>query len=255
MLFRAAGLRASNLIVLVVPLLPAVGAAAEARVIFRDALVTAKFEAAALGAAFQAIRSATGVEIVVPPSIQSNSLTLSVHQIPLESFLQRLVGTLNLGGFALVYDRDGGASRIIIADIGRTEHTAPGAPPPGARPFNAAKRVGEDDRPSVLFLIPPAEADSMNVGTWGQVIAVESAPIAMVKASECGGAGGDYPVQNVMVMDETTTRVTSIIVCAPPGLDPGVRLTATPAQTDAQTPPGGGARYLRVRGMLHRSAP
>jgi hypothetical protein len=90
----------------------------------------------------------------------------------------------------------------------------------------------------------------MRLGMPGQLIVVESAPIAMVKAGQCGGTSDDYPVQNVIVMDGTQTHVTSIIVCAAQGLVPGQRLTLNSARVGTDAPPTGSGRYVRLTATL-----
>ena len=233
--FPPLGRRAGIVIVLLLVLIAAVARAEEPRVIFQDGLVTATFDAVAAPRALEAIRSATGVEIVVLRAIEQQTLTLTAEQVPFERFIQRVLDALELGGFALVYEHDGGASRVIIGDRGHSDGAAP-----ASEPLTPS---------SVLFLVRSTDADSIGLGRPGQVIVVESAPIATVNASECSGVSGDYPVQNVTVIDGPTTHLTSIVVCMAQGLDPGKRLTPTYAPVDGDAPPPG-ARYTKFIATL-----
>src|ERR1700682_2698851 len=94
--------RPAGLLILILALVPAVTFAGEARVNFREGVVTATFDAVAVPEALELIRRATGVEIVVLRSIQQPTLTLSVDQVPFERFIHDVLGALELGGFALV---------------------------------------------------------------------------------------------------------------------------------------------------------
>lgn len=120
--------------------------------------------------------------------------------------------------------------RILILASSRapaaTARVTPEAPPAET----------ELDIPQVLvpFLIAKAEADSVKLGTPGQVIVVDSPPVARIRSSECQGWGGDdAAVQTVLVIDEEKTYITSLIVCGAGGLRTGQTLGAGRVGPDA----------------------
>lgn len=90
--------------------------AAESSVRLHEGFVSATFEATPASEAFDSIQRATGVELVVPAFLERKTLTLTVEQLPLERFLQRVLNALDLGGFALVYGEGGAARQLIIVD-------------------------------------------------------------------------------------------------------------------------------------------
>jgi type II secretory pathway component GspD/PulD (secretin) len=133
-------------------------AAAGARVDVTDGRIGAAFEDAAVPEALSAIRLATGFEIVVPAVAQSKRLTLTSEPLPPEQFLRRLLQALDLGGFALVYEGDGSARRVIVVD--RSSAPPQEAPARSAEPTEApaAAETGPVYIPpaSPPVYIPPA---------------------------------------------------------------------------------------------------
>lgn len=232
---------AAALIVAVLGVIAAVALAGEAGVQVRDGLVAATFEATPVPDALEAIRRATGVAVVLPPSVSDKALTLTVQPAPFELFLRRVLEALGLGGYALVYAPGGTAERLIVvekAQGGEARAAPEKTPSPAARAGSTtpARRV------SVPFLMRRAEAESMKLGAPGQVIVVE-APFVKTKTSECDGTSADYPVQTILVTDSQNTYVTSVIVCAPDGLSPGETLTLAP--TPAEPPNESDPTYSR----------
>lgn len=63
---------------------------------------------------------------------------------------------------------------------------------------------------TVDILIRKTEADSMKLGSPGQEIIVESAPIVKTRTLACDGSGSSYPVQNVLVADPDNTYITGV---------------------------------------------
>ncbi len=119
------------LLVVVLAGLPGTGLAGEARVGVYEGLVSATFEATLASEALAAIGRATGMEVVVPPSVQGRALTLTVESVSLEWLLERVVAALDLGGFALVYKPDGRAGRLLVVDrtpggLSASTESAPG---------------------------------------------------------------------------------------------------------------------------------
>jgi len=97
-------------------LVPVGAVAGEARIRVQQSLVSATFDAVPATAALDAIRRATGVELMVPPSLHGRTVTLGVQRLPLEAFFQRVAQALNVGGFALVYEPGGKPGRLIVVD-------------------------------------------------------------------------------------------------------------------------------------------
>jgi hypothetical protein len=112
--------------------LPVASAGAEARVDVRDDRISATFEESPTPEVLAAIRQATGVEIVLPPSASARTVTLAVESVPFERFLQRLLDALELGGYMLVFEPGATAPRVIMVDRGSRVPPPVPAPVPGA---------------------------------------------------------------------------------------------------------------------------
>ncbi len=111
--------------------------------------VSATFRGTPAREALEAVRAATGMEVVLPDTVHETPLTLSVERLPLERFLQRVVEALDLGGFALVYQSIGAAERVIVVE--RAGRAAPVPRPPAAETpggFGSAA-------PETVYIPPP----------------------------------------------------------------------------------------------------
>jgi hypothetical protein len=110
-----------------------------------DGRISAVLEDAPVPDALAALKRAGGPEIVLPEAARSRSLTLTVERVRLEEFVRRLLQALDLGGFALVYEADGAAGRVVVVDRSR------GGPPPAEPPAEASAGVAAEP-----VYIPPA---------------------------------------------------------------------------------------------------
>src|SRR5262245_44371451 len=110
--------------------------------------VSATFEATPVPAAVESIRRATGVDIVVPAATRDKTVSLHVERLPFEQFLRRFLQTLELGGYALVFESSGVARRVIVVDRGSDAPPASNAAP---RPTETTEGTG-----SPPVYIPPA---------------------------------------------------------------------------------------------------
>lgn len=218
--------------------IPAALAAGGATVTVHDGRVSAAFDRTPAREAAEAIRHATGLEVVLPPSTWDTAVTLRVEGATVEQLLQRLLDALDLGGFALVYD-PGERGRVLAVDRGR-EGAAP-VPTVTAETRPAGAELPPDPgagRP-IRFLMPAAEARSVNLGAPGQTLLVQSRSVSTAETTECDGQPGRYPVQPVLVVSPATTHVASVVVCAADGLPPGATLTP------GDLPVPAGADYAR----------
>ncbi|HEV8308086.1 MAG TPA: hypothetical protein VGW35_10505 [Methylomirabilota bacterium] len=130
------------------------GMAGAARVRVEGGLVSASFEAVPAPEALDAIRRATGVELVLPPAIRGKTLTFSAEQLPLEPFLRRVLDALDLGGFALVYEPNGDAGRLIVVGRGARGAASAVTSPAAADPdVEIPRYIPETEVP---VYIPPA---------------------------------------------------------------------------------------------------
>ncbi len=127
--------------------------AGEARVTMEQGLVSATFDAVPTPQALEAVRRATGVEIVVPGSVQEKTLTLTVERLPFEPFLRRLLEGLDLGGFALVYEPNGAAQRVIVVDRAKGGEAAT---VPSPRPASESPTASSGASAGPVY-IPPKE--------------------------------------------------------------------------------------------------
>jgi hypothetical protein len=131
-------------------LVGSVAAGSGARVAMHEGVVTAHFEATPVPEALDAVQRATGVEIVLPASVRDKSLTLAVERVPFEQFVRRVLDGLELGGFALVYEANGAAQRVIVVDRARGGPTDAG---PAASVVEPGPTAGAGSEP---VYIPPA---------------------------------------------------------------------------------------------------
>jgi hypothetical protein len=223
---RPARSKLVSFIVAVLAAMPAATLAGETSVRFEAGVFSAQFEAATTAEALAAIRRATGLEIVGVVPASQKTITLTIEDAPLERFLARVAHALDLGGYAFVRAPD------ATADLGFLVARGGEAAVP-VLANSAAARASDDAAPasptrpiSVPFLIPTRESDSMKLGAPGQVIVVDSPPIAKIKTSACDG--GDAAVQSAVITDAGNTYLTSLIVCAAGGVRPGQTLRVAP---------------------------
>lgn len=106
---------------------------------------------------------------------------------------------------------------------------------------------------AVDILVRKAEADSMKLGSPGQTIVVQDPPTIKATTTACDGKSGVYPVQSVLVVDGSSTYISSVIVCSPEGLSPGEMIT--PAFVGGDHPTEGDLEYARYEGIVIPSAP
>lgn len=106
---------------------------------------------------------------------------------------------------------------------------------------------------AVDLLVRKTEADSMKLGSPGQAIVVQDPPTIKATTAACDGKSGVYPVQSVLVVDGSSTYISSVIVCSPEGLSPGD--TITPAFVGGDHPTEGDLEYARYEGIVIPSAP
>lgn len=209
---------------------------AESRITVDAGLVSASFNAASASDVFAAIRTATGIEIVAPPSASGTVITLVVEPMPLDAFLLRVLDALDLGGFLLGSSTPGGeVDRVLVFEKG---HAAPApTPDPAQESRGAATRPAM----SVPLLIDSRDAASMKLRTSGAVMIVQGPSLGTASTRGCSGTDDEYPVQIVIVTMATNTYVTSIVVCRPEALGLGQTLRLAP--TPQGEPAGGYARF------------
>jgi hypothetical protein len=221
--------------------LPVASAAGEARVDVRDDRISASFEEAEASEALAAIREATGVEIVLPPSAAGKTVTLAVQSLPFERFLQRLLDALELGGYMLVFEPGTTAPRVIMVDRGSRSVPAavapvpspvPGVPVPGA-PMPGAPAAAPEPVPGV----PGAPAEPVPPAPGAPPTAAPGAA-----AEPVPGAPGAGPVYVPPATPPTYVPPGAPPVYVPPAtppvyIPPGVPpATVPPAQPPAPTP-------------------
>jgi micrococcal nuclease len=89
------------------------------RVTVRDRLISVHFNATPATEALRAIERATGVPMVLPASLDRQTLTLEFQDCSVEEALRHVLGALNVGGMALVYGPRGRVTRAILVDSAR----------------------------------------------------------------------------------------------------------------------------------------
>jgi micrococcal nuclease len=107
------------------------------RVTVRDGLISADFNATPAREALRAIERATGVPMVLPASLERQTLTLQLENCSVEEALRHVLAALHVGGMALVYGPRGRMTRAILVDSAR------GA---GAVELRSAGRIGPSRR-------------------------------------------------------------------------------------------------------------
>jgi hypothetical protein len=118
-------------------------------------LVSATFEATPVPAAVEAIRRAAGVDLVLPALARDRTVTLRVERLPFEQFLRRFLQTLELGGYALVFESTGVARRVIVVERGSDAPPSPAALAAPAEGTNATEPVYVPPATAPVY-IPPA---------------------------------------------------------------------------------------------------
>ena len=115
----------------VIAVFPGGAQGGESRITVDAGLVSASFSAASASDVFDAIRRATGIEIIAPPSASGKVVTLAVERMPLEAFLRRVLDAVDLGGFVLGSSEPGGAlDRVIVFAKGHDVPVAAPTPEP-----------------------------------------------------------------------------------------------------------------------------
>jgi micrococcal nuclease len=89
------------------------------RVTVRDSLISVDFNATPAIEALRAIERATGVPMVLPASLERQTLTLEFQDCSFEEALRHVLAALNVGGMALVYSPRGRVTRAILVDSAR----------------------------------------------------------------------------------------------------------------------------------------
>jgi len=89
------------------------------RVTVRDSLISVDFNATPAPEALRAIERATGVPMVLPASLERQTLTLEFENCSVEEALRHVLAALNVGGMALVYGPRGRVTRAILVDSAR----------------------------------------------------------------------------------------------------------------------------------------
>jgi micrococcal nuclease len=102
------------------------------RVTVRDRLITAGFDATPAPEALRAIERATGVPIVLPASLERQTLTLAFENCSVEEALRHVLAAVDVGGMALVYGPRGRVTRVILVDSARGAAAAIGSRPAAA---------------------------------------------------------------------------------------------------------------------------
>jgi hypothetical protein len=75
--------------------------------------------------ALDAIRSQTGLQIIVPSSVPNKLLSLQLDRVPLEPAVQSFISNIGFKNFALMYDKDGQPSRAVVLGSSSAANTQP----------------------------------------------------------------------------------------------------------------------------------
>jgi hypothetical protein len=130
---------------------------ARATVQVEGELVSASFEATPVPAAVEAIRRATGVDLVLPGPSRAKTVTLQVERVPFEQFLRRFLQTLELGGYAVIYEATGVARRVIVVERGSDAPAASAASAPAENAAGTgAAQPGQVAPATQPVYVPPA---------------------------------------------------------------------------------------------------
>ena len=143
-------------------------AAGQPRIQVTGGLVSATLESVPVGEAVGALRRATGVDVVLPASVEGKTVTLSAEQLPLERFVRRLLEVLGLSGYALVYEATGEIRRLIVVES--TGSAPPPEPASGPGPTARGPAAAATRAPAPLGAAPAHAMPLVRVETTGIAI-------------------------------------------------------------------------------------
>lgn len=124
-----------------------------ATVDYQDGMLSVTFAQTPAAAAFEAIRAKTGLRVVLPGDVLGKALTARIEGVVLEEAVRRLLRALGLESFALVYEPDGQAGRLVLLE------SAPGRPAPGPAAVPPAAVAERTEKKEVVERPPVSEAD------------------------------------------------------------------------------------------------
>lgn len=113
---------------------------------YRDGEISVTFDDTPIQFALHAFQAKTGLQIVIPSSVESKVVNLRLEGQPLESALQSLISNIGYKNFALMYDDAGRPRRAVVVE---TQVEMPRRPSPQPTEPAAAQLTAEE-RDSLL---------------------------------------------------------------------------------------------------------
>jgi len=92
---------------------------------YEDGKISLDFDQTPIGVALHAIQLKTGLQITIPPSIESRLLNLKLSRLPLEPAVRSLISSIGFRSFALVYDEEGLPKRAVVLEARPEVRAAP----------------------------------------------------------------------------------------------------------------------------------
>jgi hypothetical protein len=139
--------------------------------------VSVSFDRTPLPDALGAIREATGLDLVVPADAR-DTVTLTATDVTLDQLLPRLLSALGLGGYAVVYEAGGPATRVIV--VGRGAGSPSGPPSGSVQPGVAAGEPSDPAGPRPVAASPAAEPPQATEANLALGHAISAAAIAAI---------------------------------------------------------------------------
>lgn len=145
---------------------------------YQNGALSVAFEQTPVEVAFEAIRAKTGIEVILPAAARGKSLTVGVARLPLQAAFRQILRALGLESFAIVYEEDGSASKLIVLASGE------GEPPPGPMVPPTAPPGSLLPAPGVPVYIPPvSEPVYIPPATPPQYIPPREEPLSILPAN------------------------------------------------------------------------
>lgn len=113
---------------------------------YKDGEISVAFDHTPLQVALYHIRARTGLEIVVPSTLESKPLNLRLSRLSLEPALRSLLSSMGFKSFALMYDEMGRPNRAVVLEVKPQEPASAGADLPPAADERAAQPLTAEEK-------------------------------------------------------------------------------------------------------------
>ena len=153
---------------------------------YRDGEISMAFYQTPVELALDAIRAQTGLQIIVPPAVGNQLLSMQVNRLPLEPAVRSFITYIGFKNFALMYGDDGRPNRAVVlaaAPDNNKQLLASQQSEPTSSPLTAKERekiqaelvrwsdLSQEERGRIedrLRTLPPSEEREQLVAEYGR---------------------------------------------------------------------------------------